>query len=108
MGAGELPLARGQTTREMAAENALGRGEYEQMVVPTYYRTLSEFIEPLGKSAAAGSFELEGTFAWKASAAAVSLTTAIARTGVISFYILCLLALLGLATRRGRSAPAWV
>jgi 4-amino-4-deoxy-L-arabinose transferase-like glycosyltransferase len=53
-------------------------------------------------------FELEGTFAWKASAAAVSLTTEVARTGVISFYILCLLALLGLATKRGRSAPLWV
>ena len=53
-------------------------------------------------------FELEGTFAWKASAAAVSLTTAIARTGVISFYLLCLLAIAGLATKRGRSAPWWV
>jgi SAM dependent carboxyl methyltransferase len=45
--------------REMVAENALSRDEYEQMVVPTYYRTLSEFIEPLGKPTAAGSFELE-------------------------------------------------
>ena len=53
-------------------------------------------------------FELEGTFAWKASAAAVSLTTEVARTGVISFYILCLLAIAALATRRVRSAPWWV
>jgi hypothetical protein len=53
-------------------------------------------------------FELEGTFAWKASAAAVSLTTEVARTGVISFYILCLLALGALVTRRARSAPWWV
>jgi 4-amino-4-deoxy-L-arabinose transferase-like glycosyltransferase len=53
-------------------------------------------------------FELEGTFAWKASAAAVSLTTEVARTGVISFYILCLLALAALLTKRGRSAPWWV
>lgn len=53
-------------------------------------------------------FELEGTFAWKASAAAVSLTTEVARTGVISFYILCLLAIAALATRRARSAPWWV
>jgi 4-amino-4-deoxy-L-arabinose transferase-like glycosyltransferase len=52
--------------------------------------------------------ELEGTFAWKASAAAVFLTTSIARTGVISFWILCLLAIAGLATKRGRSAPFWV
>jgi 4-amino-4-deoxy-L-arabinose transferase-like glycosyltransferase len=53
-------------------------------------------------------FELEGTFAWKASAAAVSLTTEVARTGVISFYILCLLAIAALATKRARSAPWWV
>jgi 4-amino-4-deoxy-L-arabinose transferase-like glycosyltransferase len=53
-------------------------------------------------------FELEGTFAWIASASAVSLTTPVARTGVVSFWILCGLALLGLATRRGRSAPGWV
>ena len=53
-------------------------------------------------------FELEGTFAWIASASAISLPTPVARTGVISFWILCALALGGLATRRGRSAPGWV
>jgi 4-amino-4-deoxy-L-arabinose transferase-like glycosyltransferase len=53
-------------------------------------------------------FELEGTFAWIASASAVSLTTPVARTGVIGFWILCGLAIAGLATRRGRSAPGWV
>jgi 4-amino-4-deoxy-L-arabinose transferase-like glycosyltransferase len=52
--------------------------------------------------------ELEGTFAWIASASAVSLTTPVARTGVISFWILCLLAIGGIVTRRGRSAPLWV
>jgi hypothetical protein len=44
--------------REMVAENTLSRQEYEQMVVPTYYRTLDEFTEPLGKPTPAGSFEL--------------------------------------------------
>jgi hypothetical protein len=44
--------------REMVTEKALSRGEYEQMVVPTYYRTLSEFVDPLGKPTPAGSFEL--------------------------------------------------
>ena len=53
-------------------------------------------------------FELEGTFAWIASASAISLTTPVARLGVISFWVLCLLALGGLATRLGRSAPGWV
>ncbi len=53
-------------------------------------------------------FELEGAVAWKASAAAVSLTPDVARTGVTSFWILCGLALFALATRRARSAPWWV
>ncbi len=53
-------------------------------------------------------FELEGMSPWKASAAAVSLTTEVAQTGVTSFYILCLLAIAALATRRARSAPWWV
>jgi 4-amino-4-deoxy-L-arabinose transferase-like glycosyltransferase len=52
--------------------------------------------------------ELEGTFAWKASAAAVSLTTSVARTGVITFWILCLLALASAPTRLARSAPKWI
>jgi len=45
--------------RAMVAESALSREQYEQMVVPTYYRTVSEFTEPLGKPTAAGSFELQ-------------------------------------------------
>jgi hypothetical protein len=45
--------------REMVAEGTLSREAYEQMVVPTYYRTLSEFIAPLGRSTPTGSFELE-------------------------------------------------
>jgi 4-amino-4-deoxy-L-arabinose transferase-like glycosyltransferase len=53
-------------------------------------------------------FELEGTFAWRASAAAISLSTSTARVGVISFWILCLLALAGTVTSRGRAAPKWV
>jgi Dolichyl-phosphate-mannose-protein mannosyltransferase len=53
-------------------------------------------------------FELEGDIAWKDSAKAVSLPAEVARTGVTSFWILCGLALLALATRRARSAPWWV
>jgi 4-amino-4-deoxy-L-arabinose transferase-like glycosyltransferase len=53
-------------------------------------------------------FELEGTFAWKASAAATSLTTSTARTGVIGFWILCLLGLAGAFTKLTRAAPKWV
>jgi hypothetical protein len=45
--------------REMIAEDSLSREEYEQMVVPTYYRTLDEFLEPLGRRTSAGSFELQ-------------------------------------------------
>jgi 4-amino-4-deoxy-L-arabinose transferase-like glycosyltransferase len=53
-------------------------------------------------------FELEGTFAWKASASAISLSTSVARRGVISFWILCLLALAGAFTRLARAAPKWI
>jgi 4-amino-4-deoxy-L-arabinose transferase-like glycosyltransferase len=53
-------------------------------------------------------FELEGTFAWKASAAAIDLPLGIARVGVVGFWILCLLALAGAFTRLARRAPAWL
>jgi 4-amino-4-deoxy-L-arabinose transferase-like glycosyltransferase len=53
-------------------------------------------------------FELEGTFAWHASAAAQSIPTHTAGTGVVSFWILCLLALAGAFTRLVRAAPKWI
>jgi 4-amino-4-deoxy-L-arabinose transferase-like glycosyltransferase len=53
-------------------------------------------------------FELEGSFAWQASAAAVSLPTNTARVGIFSFWLLCLLAIAGAFTRLARSAPKWV
>jgi 4-amino-4-deoxy-L-arabinose transferase-like glycosyltransferase len=53
-------------------------------------------------------FELEGSFAWRASAAAIGLNTGTARIGVYSFWVLCLLALLGAFTAAARSAPRWV
>jgi hypothetical protein len=34
-------------------------GEYERMVIPTYYRTREEFTDPLGEEPLAGLFELE-------------------------------------------------
>ena len=52
--------------------------------------------------------ELEGTFAWRASAYAQSIPRGIADAGVIGFWILCLLALAGAFTHRMRAAPAWV
>jgi hypothetical protein len=52
--------------------------------------------------------EIGGTFAWRASAFAQSISTTTARTGVISFYVMALLALLGAATRRARRAPKWI
>jgi hypothetical protein len=58
---GLMDLAN-EALRQMVAERALSRGEYERMVVPTYYRTLNEFIEPFGGPAAAGKFELEECF----------------------------------------------
>ncbi len=52
-------------------------------------------------------FELEGTAAWQASAKAVDLPVDDARIGVFAFWLLCLLAVAGLATRAARGAPRW-
>jgi len=53
-------------------------------------------------------FELEGSFAWKASAAAQSLEAGVAHIGVISFWVLCVAAGLGACTRFARRAPRWL
>jgi hypothetical protein len=53
-------------------------------------------------------FELEGTFAWHASAAAVDLPEDDARVGVDAFWIVCLLALAGVLTAAARRAPRWL
>jgi 4-amino-4-deoxy-L-arabinose transferase-like glycosyltransferase len=52
--------------------------------------------------------ELEGSFAWQASASAISLPISVARAGVVSFWILCLLALAGAFTKLARTAPKWI
>ena len=52
--------------------------------------------------------ELEGSFAWRASTAAIDLPEPTARIGVICFWILCLVALAGLFTRTVRAGPAWL
>jgi 4-amino-4-deoxy-L-arabinose transferase-like glycosyltransferase len=51
--------------------------------------------------------ELEGSPAWHASARAVDLPIGAARAGVITFWVLCLLALAGLFTRAVRAGPRW-
>jgi 4-amino-4-deoxy-L-arabinose transferase-like glycosyltransferase len=53
-------------------------------------------------------FELEGSFAWHASAAAIGLDARTAHVGVISFWLVCVLALIGAFTRAARSAPWWL
>ena len=53
-------------------------------------------------------FELEGSFAWQASASAISLSNNTAQVGIFCFWALCLLALAGAFTRLARSAPKWV
>jgi 4-amino-4-deoxy-L-arabinose transferase-like glycosyltransferase len=52
--------------------------------------------------------ELEGAFAWRASAAAIDLPEPTAKIGVISFWTLSLLALAGVFTRPARTAPGWL
>jgi 4-amino-4-deoxy-L-arabinose transferase-like glycosyltransferase len=52
--------------------------------------------------------ELEGPFAYRASATALGLHIGTARVGVFSFWILGVLALLGMLTRSARRAPPWL
>lgn len=53
-------------------------------------------------------FELEGSYAWHASARALSIRPGFAQVGVISFWVMCVLAIAGLFTRRARRVPLWV
>ncbi|MBV9336164.1 MAG: glycosyltransferase family 39 protein [Solirubrobacterales bacterium] len=53
-------------------------------------------------------FELEGSFAWHASAAAQSIAPHRADIGITSFWILCALAIAGSFTKLTRAAPRWV
>jgi 4-amino-4-deoxy-L-arabinose transferase-like glycosyltransferase len=52
--------------------------------------------------------ELEGTFAWHASASALSIPTNVAGVGVVSFWIAGLLAIAGAFTKLARRAPWWL
>ena len=53
-------------------------------------------------------FELEGSFAWHASYAAIGLPASAATIGVISFWALCALAIAGWFTAVRREAPGWL
>jgi 4-amino-4-deoxy-L-arabinose transferase-like glycosyltransferase len=53
-------------------------------------------------------FELEGSAAWHQSARAVGLSNGTAEIGVICFWVLCLLALLGVVAPIGLRAPGWM
>lgn len=53
-------------------------------------------------------FELEGSIAWRASAASIDLTAGTARIGVIGFWVVCLLAVAGLALGGAARAPRWL
>jgi 4-amino-4-deoxy-L-arabinose transferase-like glycosyltransferase len=53
-------------------------------------------------------FELEGSYAWHASAWAMDIHPGVAEVGVISFWILCALALAGAFTAAARAAPRWL
>jgi 4-amino-4-deoxy-L-arabinose transferase-like glycosyltransferase len=52
--------------------------------------------------------ELGGSTAWRTSAGSIDLPIATARIGVITFWLLCLLALAGAVTRPVRGAPRWL
>lgn len=52
--------------------------------------------------------ELEGSYAWHASAGYESIQLGVAQIGVVSFWILCLLALLGVVSAAARRGPRWI
>lgn len=52
--------------------------------------------------------ELEGSFAWRASAYAIGISGGAAKVGVASFWVLLALAIAGGFTRAARRAPAWL
>jgi 4-amino-4-deoxy-L-arabinose transferase-like glycosyltransferase len=52
--------------------------------------------------------ELEGSYAWKTSASSIDVPLATARIGVVSFWLLCLVAFAGLFTRALRRSPWWL
>ncbi|HEY1713336.1 MAG TPA: glycosyltransferase family 39 protein [Solirubrobacteraceae bacterium] len=52
--------------------------------------------------------ELDGSFAWHASYAAISLPAGAADIGVVSFWLLLVLAIIGLFTNVRREAPGWL
>ncbi len=53
-------------------------------------------------------FELAGSRAWKISASSIDLPIPTARIGVLSFWILCLVAAAGAFTRAVRRGPKWL
>jgi hypothetical protein len=53
-------------------------------------------------------FELEGTYAWHASAEAEGIPVSNAGVGVVAFWLVCALALIGIATHAARDAPRWI
>ncbi len=52
--------------------------------------------------------ELTGTFAWRASTDAIDLPRGLAAAGVVSFWLLALLAVAGSLTAVARGAPRWL
>jgi hypothetical protein len=53
-------------------------------------------------------FELEGSFAWRASAGSIGVNGDLARLGVFGFWLVCLLAIAGAFTAAARQVPFWV
>jgi 4-amino-4-deoxy-L-arabinose transferase-like glycosyltransferase len=52
--------------------------------------------------------ELEGSFAWESSTASIGLQRGFARIGVVSFWAVLILAVLGAVTSYARRAPRWI
>jgi 4-amino-4-deoxy-L-arabinose transferase-like glycosyltransferase len=53
-------------------------------------------------------FEVEGSFAWRASSSSIGIDGGFARLGVLTFWLVCALAIGGTFTRAARTAPRWI
>jgi hypothetical protein len=53
-------------------------------------------------------FEVRGSYAWHASALAISLNLSVAEVGILTFWVLCVLAILGARTAAVSAGPKWI
>jgi 4-amino-4-deoxy-L-arabinose transferase-like glycosyltransferase len=91
------------------------RGETEPQLSSKLERAARHYIQhhPAAPPAAAYHntrrlLEIEGSFAWRAAAYDIGISGGTAKIGVVSFWLVLLLAIAGAVTRLARAAPRWL